>query len=204
MKKQNKLTESKFVVGLDLSLTHTGIAVFNGDDEYLMLDTVKSKPIGDTPTAELTRIKFIMGDVIEKLKSFYLGENNSIKLFCIEGIAFGIRGKTTSLDQLTALNYFIRDLALRYNIPFIIIPPTTNKKFVTGSGKGEKDAIMMHVLKNWDIECNDNNIADAVGLAKIGACVLDIIKPQNKAQEEVVKLIKKQLEQNDIKKDKTK
>ena len=113
-------------------------------------------------------------------------------LVVIEGLAFMAQG--TSLVQLSALNYIIRALLNEFKWPFMIVAPTTLKKFVTGSGKGDKDQMMMAVFKNYGHEALDNNECDAYALAACGLAVLGApLKEPLQPQKEVINLLKKQL-----------
>jgi crossover junction endodeoxyribonuclease RuvC len=76
----------------------------------------------------------------------------------------------------------------------MIVAPSSLKKFITGSGKGDKDMMMMSVYKNYGFEAMDNNECDAYslavcGLGVIGKPIRELIKPQL----EVINLLKKQL-----------
>lgn len=47
----------------------------------------------------------------------------------------------------------------------LLIPPMTLKKYVTGKGTAKKNEMLLAVYKEWGIEFNDDNAADAYGLA---------------------------------------
>lgn len=99
---------------------------------------------------------------------------------CLEALAFGHASSIKTVSEInTVLRYFLWQRAIRYGT----VPPATLKKFITGKGNAPKDTIMMHVLKNWGIECRTNNIADACGLAFLGAAIcgkLDGLSPEQK------------------------
>jgi crossover junction endodeoxyribonuclease RuvC len=177
-------------VGLDLSLTHTGFAIVQDDGKVLASGVIKSKLNGDKPIDETIRIVKIAEEIMEKIDQLVPG--NGPDLVIIEGLAFLAQG--TSLVQLAGLNYLTRILLAEFKWPFVIVAPTSLKKFVTGSGKGEKDMVMMAIYKNYGFEAQDNNVADAFGLAACGLALLEkpIIK-KCKPQEEVLSLLKKQL-----------
>lgn len=179
------------VVGIDLSLTHTGYAILNEKGIVLMSGVIKSKPCGPKPMDETKRIVKIAQEVMGKIGKITPDWGEEI-LVSIEGLAFMAQG--TSLTQLSGLNYIVRSLLLELEIPFLIVAPTTLKKFITGSGKGDKDMMMMSVYKNYKFESMDNNECDAYSLAVCGLAVLG--KPVKKLgipQNEVVNLLKKQL-----------
>lgn len=177
-------------VGLDLSLVKTGYAIVEDDGKVLASGVIKSSPSGDKPIDETRRIVKIAEDIMEKIDEIL--PNINPDLVIIEGLAFMAQG--TSLVQLAGLNYLTRILLANFNWPFMIVAPTTLKKFITGSGKGDKDMMMMAIFKNYGFEAGDNNEADAYSLAVCGMATLgkplkDVIKPQ----QEVINLLKKQL-----------
>lgn len=175
-------------VGLDLSLTHTGYVAVDDSGIVLVRGVIKSKPSGDTNLAETQRIVKISDEVLRILDD----EVGIPDLVVIEGLAFMAQG--TSLVQLAGLNYIIRSKLAERTWPFMIVAPTTLKKFITGSGKGDKDMMLMEVFKNYGFSAMDNNECDAYSLAVAGMAVLGKpLKKSLKAQEEVIKLLKKQI-----------
>ena len=75
-----------------------------------------------------------------------------------------------------------------------MVAPTSLKKFITGSGKGDKSLMMMSVLRDYDFESLDDNECDAYSLAILGLALLKKpVKKMNLAQKEVVNLLEKQL-----------
>lgn len=177
-------------IGLDLSLVKTGYAFVQDDGKVLASGIIKSSPNGDKPVDEARRIVKIANTIMEKIDEIL--PDNGPDLVVIEGLAFMAQG--TSLVQLAGLNYLTRILLEEFKWPFLIVAPTTLKKFITGSGKGEKDMVMMSVYKNYGFEAGDNNEADAYSLAVCGLALLEKpLKPNTKAQEEVIKLLQKQL-----------
>ena len=177
-------------VGLDLSLVKTGYAILKGKDVTIS-GVIKSKPTGDKPIDELERISLIVEEIVEAIDSGIPGAKPDLVM--IEGLAFMARN-TTALVQLAGLNYFVRLALAELSWPFVIVAPTTLKKFVTGSGKGDKDKMMMCIYKDYGFEAFDNNVNDAYSLGVCGQALLgEPLKPLTKPQQEVIKLLKKQL-----------
>lgn len=181
-------------VGLDLSLVKTGYTIIQDDGFVLDSGVIKSSPSGDKPVDEVNRIVKILDDVMYKVHTAVNPNLTGTKpdLVIIEGLAFMAQG--TSLVQLAGLNYLTRALLSKMAWPFLIVAPTTLKKFITGSGKGDKDQMMMAVYKNYAFEASDNNECDAYALAVCGLAVLGKpYKNVTKPQLEVINLLKKQL-----------
>ena len=176
--------------GLDLSLVKTGFAVVEDNGNVLSSGIIKSRPSGDKPIEETRRIVKIAEDTVQKIDNILSSKNPD--LVVIENLAFMAQG--TSLTQLAGLNYLIRILLDEFKWPWILVAPTSLKKFITGSGKGDKDMMMMAVYKNYGFEAKNNDENDAYALAVCGLAVLGkpLIK-LTKPQSEVVDLLKKQL-----------
>lgn len=173
-------------LGLDTSLTGTGIVLLT-DRKITKQRLIKSKPVGDKPVHELVRIRTIVEE-IEMIVS-----ENLPTIAVIEGMAYMAKN-TTALVQLSALNYMTRALLFDYNIPFVIVAPTTLKKFITGKGNAKKDIMLIETYKRYGITILDDNENDAHGLARIGELLLS--KNTNKLpifQKEVLELLAKQL-----------
>ena len=173
-------------VGLDLSLTGTGIVVLT-NGKLTRKELIRSKPVGDRPTDELQRIRKIVSDIGGILSEY------DPTVVCIEGLAFMARN-TSALVQLAALNYMIRAIIFDRAIPFYIVAPTSLKKFITGKGNSDKNVMMMDIYRDYDLQFVEDNQADGFELAAVGAALLET--PINKLtvpQKEVVELIKKQI-----------
>ena len=114
-------------IGFDLSLCGTGVVVLS-DGKIVKQKLIKSKPpVNGKPIDEVKRIQ----KIVEELEMMV--SENIPTVGVIEGIAYGIRN-ATALVQLSALNYMTRAMLIDYNIPFIIVAPTSLKKFITGNG----------------------------------------------------------------------
>lgn len=143
------------VMGIDPSSTHSGVAVVDSETGRVLYS-------GEIVPKKLTgfdRISFIVFELI-RLHAEYKPDH-----VVIEGMFIG---HASSAVQLVALGSILRYFLWQEDITYIEVPATTLKKFVTGSGTAPKDAVMMHVLKNWGFESASNNVADAVGLAMFG------------------------------------
>lgn len=167
------------ILGIDPSLTGTGVVALE-DGEIINKQLIKTKPTKGT-LAELERLVKIVGSI----------EYGEAELAVIEGMAFMARN-TTSLVQLAGLNYMIRHKLYKKNIPFIIVPPTSLKKFITGKGNAPKEFMLMEVYKRFNEEFRDNNICDAYCLARVGDMIINPNDQLLSYQQEVInKLIEK-------------
>jgi crossover junction endodeoxyribonuclease RuvC len=173
------------VLGIDPSLTGTGLVLLE-DGKMIEKALIISKPVGKKPKDELTRIL----KIVDQIEDFF--KASTVHMAAIEGIAFGI-GKTTSLAQLSGLNYLIRSMLMFHGIPFVVVAPTSLKKFATGKGTSQKDQMMLEVYKRWGVSILDNNVCDAYALAQVAHAMINQEYKATKTQTEVIDLVKTQL-----------
>jgi len=171
-------------LGADLSLTGTGIVVLDGG-KLMLKESIKSKKEGDKPSDEINRLRTIVGKLMA-----YVDEWNP-EVVVLEGIAFQSRN-TTSLAQLAGLNYMVRDSLVERGIDFLVVAPTSLKKYATGKGNCPKDTVMLEVYKRWSVSLLDNNIADAYILAQVAQSFYDDDYKRTQFQDEVLAVLRKQ------------
>jgi len=178
-------------VGLDLSLAKTGFAIVDSDDVLIDAGIIKSKPVGDKPVDETRRIVKIAEEIMETIDRNL--PDNAPDLVLIEGLAFMARN-TTALVQLAGLNYLTRILLEEFEWPFVIVAPSSLKKFITQKGNADKNVMMMTVYRDYGHEFMDDNICDAYSLAVCGQALLEKpIHALTAPQREVINLLKHQL-----------
>jgi len=158
------------IIGIDPSLTATGIVVLR-DGEVELAEKTKDRPELGT-IKRVTDIRFRIGSIIDNLETKEEWDNKwqAPDLIVIEGFSYGSKGR--SVFDIAYLGWRIREqleqLKEQDNVPWIEVPPTQLKKFATGKGNTNKEIILQQVYKRWEYETDNNNIADAFVLAKIG------------------------------------
>ena len=169
------------MIGVDLSLTGTGIA--SNTRGSISTTTITTKGLTGRERRNLivsvvTRLVVSAGYPIE-------GYPCSI---CIEGLAFGARDTG---QERAGLWYRLVDELENGGCRVIVVPPTSLKKFVTGAGNAEKSMMVREVFRRWGIEAKNDNEADAAGLLMCGLAVVDLYPGElTGAQREVVQAIK--------------
>lgn len=144
------------VMGLDLSLTGTGISCADHTD---VLKPPKS-------AAGVARLDWIRTSIIDHIK----GE---VPLVVIEGYSMGgQRGSAGVAQMLGELGGLIRWTLWRTNIPYVDVSPATLKKAATGKGNASKDEVLSAAVRAGYGGSN-NNSADAWYLRQIGMYWVD-------------------------------
>lgn len=147
-------------VGIDLSLTNTGLAIYDFDGGAPRTMCIKSKAPKPGYPEKLGRFETISGHILGSIAS------SGARVF-LEGPSYGSAGAAT---HDIAGNWWILYGALTGNgIPVMVIAPSVVKMYATGKGNAAKDAVMAAAIKRYpDVDIPGNDIADAVILLAIG------------------------------------
>lgn len=172
-------------VGVDLSLTHTGVVALD-DGKLVSKKSILTKPTGKRPVDEINRIEGIVQQIC------FVIDANKPDVVAIEGLSFMSR-KTTALAQLSGLNYMLRRELMRRGIPFVIVAPSSLKKFITDKGNAQKDEMMEAVFKRWGVTILDDNENDAYCLAQVAFAMISDGYKITAKQRSVINLITSQL-----------
>lgn len=173
-------------VGIDLSLTGTGLVVLE-DGKLVHSRLIKSTRGGARPKDETERLRSIIKEIVGELGTY------KPSMVSIEGLAFMARN-TTALVQLAGLNYLLRSTLHDIDIPYIVIAPTSLKKYITTKGNAPKSSMMLEVYKRYDVTFTDDNECDAFALARCAYDFLqDTVDHLPKPQQEVITLLLKQV-----------
>jgi crossover junction endodeoxyribonuclease RuvC len=89
----------------------------------------------------------------------------SLHSVCIEGPSYSSNGAFQL--QMGALHFYLRVFLFKNHVKYKIVAPGTLKKSVTGDGRSKKDLMLLKVYKKWGVEFDNDNLADAYGLARM-------------------------------------
>lgn len=167
------------VIGLDLSLTSTGLAHWPGMNgaSHPYLDRLQP-PKG---TTGLDRLRWIRARVEE------CGARASLAV--LEGPSYASPGKYT--HERAGLWWIVYDALSRYGVPIAVVPPKCRAKYATGTGNAGKDEVLAAVVRRYpDIAVSGNDIADAwvltaMGLDWLGCPAVEVPKTHREALERV-------------------
>lgn len=140
-------------LGVDQSIRSSGLAVIEATGTYepKHLGTIEPKKLKDAP-----RLKFIRDALQEVVRTF------PIKQAALEGYSIASVNRSFDLGEVGGL---VRLCLLDNGIPFIVVPPTSLKLFVTGNGQASKEQMQRAVLAKWNQNITQDDACDAYGLA---------------------------------------
>lgn len=140
------------VMGLDLSLTATGVAYPDG-----LAGCIRSKK------RDAERLVEIRGRIEAGLLDY------PTDLVVIEGPAFGRPNGMHALGQLAGVVY-VRLLELEQK--HLEVPPSCVKKYATGKGNAKKVEVITSARERLGYDGHDDNEADALWLRALGMDLL--------------------------------
>lgn len=151
-------------VGIDPSLTNTGIAVYRTEE---LLDTFPPRQI---PAFDLSsvrsegkkdatwnqrgiRIQGLINEVFSKIP------NHS--LVVMESPSYGSQGGAA--HDRAGLWWGIHHALREIRSTVIAAAPSQRMKYVTGTGRADKDTVLAHTIRRYpELDITNNNTADAV------------------------------------------
>lgn len=156
------------VIGLDLSLTCTGVAGTG------WTDIIRTKRRGDE------RLHYLITAVADFIKQ--------ADMVVMEGPSFGHSGPRAHED-LSGLRVLVRQHCYRHRIPYGVVPPSSLKMFATGRGNATKGEVRSGVADRYGHHTEgvgrydqaDAYTAMAMGLHHLGHPLADIPERASKA-----------------------
>lgn len=161
------------VLGIDPSLTRTGIAIIARGDTHAR--PVVLTDIGWEGTAaasydqRLDRIESLIGAILATINRAVTERGADIVGIAIEGPIYHAKLMPSYFDRAIlfgALTSQLRRLSGR-RTPWVVINPATREKFITGVGRaGDKARVLAEMRTAWQpATVANHDQADALGLA---------------------------------------
>ena len=179
---------SRISIGIDQSYSGCAVVHYNTSAGY-----AQEKVFDFSPKAAGTGIDRLLYVHVELLGHFQeIAMCGQVTHICYEGYAYGAKFRREELGELGAM----MKLALADVWPGHVerrihaVAPATVKKFVTGSGRADKDKMMMAVFQRWQHESSSHDAADAYVLARIAEALANPEPPELKFQQEVLATIR--------------
>lgn len=154
----NTILPSIRVIGLDLSLTSTGVAI--AETSGSLITGRWTNNLRGTP-----RLRFLR----DKLDTLLKGNEGAPCVIVLEGYSFASRA--SHAHSIGEWGGIARLLIHDHGLPFAEVPPTSLKKFMTGSGTAKKPEMVMRLLKDYGLEVPQEDEADAAALALVGCWI---------------------------------
>jgi crossover junction endodeoxyribonuclease RuvC len=150
------LCDTDSILGIDPSLTSTGLCVIDHHGALIESTTLGSKKTGPARLVDLR----------DALDAYF---KRTMPTVCaLEGYSFGSKHAREAVAEWGGL---IRVLLYEWKIPTLIVPPMTLKKFVLPSaGSLQKNRIALESYKRWGLSFQTDDECDAHALAQFALC----------------------------------
>ncbi len=140
-------------VGLDLSITNTGMAVVGSGDP-------RGKSVSTKGITGFCRLHSVATSIANTIKGW------APDRVVIENYAFV--KNISSFTRLVELGSMVRYDLYRDGIPWFDVPPTSLELWTTGKGNAGKPEMAEFVKSRWAFESTSHDIIDAFALAQMG------------------------------------
>lgn len=147
------------IVGLDISLTSTGIAILRGDQRPLTTHVGRTGRRGETFRERSERIATAANQILD-----YVPDSSIV---VIEGPSY--RSVSTSTWDRAGLWNMIMTQCFSRGCTVGVIPPVVNKKFLTGTPTATKTLMVLCASRVFGKSLETDDEADALALALMGA-----------------------------------
>lgn len=146
------------VLGLDLSLTGTGIARLGAEGVELLTTVRPGKLTGHE------RLAFIMDAIYEAQRMQYLD------LVVIEGPSYGSQAGQRGHHERAGLWWLVTHGLHARRRPYAVVAPKARAKYATGNGNDGKPAVLAAARERYGhlTGIRNDNEADALVLAHMG------------------------------------
>lgn len=142
------------VLGLDLSLTATGVA-WEGGTAVISFKKLRG----------MERIDAILQALSDYVDTAVHGRG-ATDVVVLEGYSFGSQGR--AVYDIAELGGCVRFALYERSLPYVEIAPQSLKKFATGKGNVGKDEVLAAAIRRFGFAGTNNNEADAWILYKMG------------------------------------
>jgi crossover junction endodeoxyribonuclease RuvC len=156
------------VVGLDPSLTSTGVATCRRyRDDEIDTNRVRSAPDKDPVTKKAIETwdsrRERLGTIVEEITAFIpMGS-----LVMIEGPSYN--SKSTSHHDRSGLWWALSFTLHEMGCELCVVSPSQRMMYATGKGVADKDLVLASAVKRYpDIDVTGNDVADGVILLAMG------------------------------------
>ncbi len=150
------MTDRATIIGLDLALTATGVALLHG------AEAPSAATLDPGSLRGVKRLVWYRGALDTCMVDL---EGARPGLCVVEGYSFASKNGREAAGELGCV---LRLLCHDAGVPLLVVPPSTLKKYVTGKGTADKAQMMLRVYQRWGFDPSDDHQADAYALAQFG------------------------------------
>ncbi len=140
-------------VGIDQSLTKTGVCILSPRGEKLKLIRTPRAMRG---VARLVNIRDNVRSVIEPYQ-------NNVTLAAVEGPSLGSINHADDLGQVRGV---VQVVLMDLGVEPILVAPSSLKLFVAAKGDATKEQMIAATARTWDVVIPQDDVCDAHGLAR--------------------------------------
>lgn len=152
------------VVGIDLSLTSTGIAFVETDGDVRWTKTITTTGHRDDTWEQRSRR---IGRILDEVCCTFIEWGIRGSLVALEAPSYG--STTGSVWDRAGAWWHVYTELTASGQTVLPVAPTVRAKYATGKGTAGKDAVLAAAVRRYaDIDITGNDTADAVILAAIG------------------------------------
>lgn len=163
---------SKAFIGIDASLRSSGVVVLRDGCTPLQVRIAPPVSLGEKSYA-------YMYNNFEALLKLV----GKVDMAALEGPSFNSLNRP--FDMGAAYGVF-KILLAQNEIPFVIVPPKSLKKYMTGNGAASKDTMVLYA-NNMGLDTKQEDIADAFALSLVAKdCHQGFASIRTRSREEVV------------------
>jgi crossover junction endodeoxyribonuclease RuvC len=150
------------VVGLDMSMTGTGIACYVGFETWDLHTIQSSGHLTDSLYRRADRLTFLQHSILA-----HILDPARADLVVVEAPAFA--SKSGHMHDRSGLWWLVIHSCRSLGIPVAEVAPKGRAKYGTGLGNASKDTVLAAAVRRYaDAPIRNNNEADAVILAAMG------------------------------------
>ena len=117
---------------------------------------------------------FEIWEMVSAVANFF-ERNFEVCEYVLEGYSFASKSRQHAIGEGGAATKLALVMSYGGADPLAfptIVSPNAVKKFATGKGSGEKSLIVKRVWQKWAVDIDNDNMADGMVLARIGAALV--------------------------------
>jgi crossover junction endodeoxyribonuclease RuvC len=167
------------VIGLDVSLTSTGLIALAKSGDIVRSRVIESPPCGPSVRSRMRRIEKIVTEIKTEIESL------RPSIICIEAYSYGSNtpGNAARIELGGLLRYVICANCGEVHE----VAPSTLKKFACGKGNAKgKTLVAVALSQRYGVTFQTDDEYDAYALARMALQIAGYDKPANESQREAI------------------